>query len=51
MLKHNIAPFIRTQKQKRLLMKVTLIMHLNQSILQLYQRLKKSLGISLMIQS
>ena len=50
MIKHNIAPFIRTQKQKKLLMKVTLIMYVNQSILQLYQRLKKSLGKSLLIQ-
>ena len=37
MIKQNIAPFIQTQKQKQLLMKVILIMHLNQSFVQLYQ--------------
>ena len=36
--------FIDTQKQKQLLMKKTLMMYLNQSILQLYQAYKKSLG-------
>ena len=32
--------FINTQKQKQLIMKVTLMMCLNQSILQLYQAYK-----------
>ena len=32
-----MTPFAHTQKQKDLLMKVTLMMYLNQSILQLYQ--------------
>ena len=37
-IKQNMTHFINTQKQKQLLMKVTLlIMYLNQSILQLYQ--------------
>ena len=36
--------FIHTQKQKELLMKVTLMMYLSQYILQLYQTYTKSLG-------
>ena len=40
MIKQNIAPFIQTQKQKHLLMKVTLMMYLNQSIVLLYQACK-----------
>ena len=35
--KQNMIPFIRTQKQKQVLIKVTMIMYLNRSILQLYQ--------------
>ena len=37
MIKQNMTPFVRTQKQKQRLMKVTLMMYLNKSILQLYQ--------------
>ena len=33
MIKQNMTLFIHTQKQKQLLMKVTLMMYLNQSIL------------------
>ena len=40
MIKQYIAPFIWTQKQKQLLMKVTLMMHFNQSIALLYQTYK-----------
>ena len=40
MMKNYIAPFIRTHKQKQLLMKVTLMMYLNQSIVVLYQTYK-----------
>ena len=38
--KQNMTLFIHTQKQKQLLMKVTLMMYLNQSILRLYQTFK-----------
>ena len=38
--KQNMTLFIHTQKQKQLLMKVTLMMYLNQSILRLYQTSK-----------
>ena len=31
-------PFIQTQKQKQLLMKVIMMIHFNQCIVQLYQR-------------
>ena len=37
MVKQNIALFIQTQKQTQLLMKVTLMMYLNQTIPLLYQ--------------
>ena len=37
MIKQNIALLIHIKKQKQLLMKVILMMYLNQSILQLYQ--------------
>ena len=37
MAKQNITLFIHTQKQKQLLLKMTFIMYLNQSILKLYQ--------------
>ena len=37
MTKQNITLFIHTQKQKQLLLKMTFIMYLNQSILKLYQ--------------
>ena len=54
MIKHYIAPFIRTQKQKKLSMKVTLIMYLNQSIVILYQgykSLKDKVKVPFLIQS
>ena len=35
------TPFIQTQKRKHLLMKVTLMIYLNQPILQFYQTYKK----------
>ena len=38
MIKQNITPFILIQKQKQLLMKVILIIHLNHSIVLLYQK-------------
>ena len=40
MMKQNVAPFIRTQKQKQSLMKATLMMYLNQYTLLLYQTYK-----------
>ena len=43
-VKQNMMHFIHTLKQKQLSMKVTLIMYLNQSKLQLYQTCKKSFG-------
>ena len=46
MIKENKVHFIRPQKQKQLLMKVILIRHLNQSIVQLYQTLNNLLGIN-----
>ena len=39
----NIPLFILTQKQKQLLIKATLMMYLNQFILQLYQTYKNTL--------
>ena len=39
-----MAPFIYTQKQKQLLMKVTLMMYLNHSILQLYKNIQTFFG-------
>ena len=38
MIKQNITPLILIQKQKQLLMKVILIIHLNHSIVLLYQK-------------
>ena len=38
MIKQNITPFILIQKQKQLLMKVILIIHLNHAIVLLYQK-------------
>ena len=38
-----MTAFIDIQKQKQLLMKVTLMMYLNQSIIQLYKSFKKRL--------
>ena len=35
--KKNMTPFIRSQKQKQILVKVTLMIYLNQSILLLYK--------------
>ena len=43
-MEQNIVPFIRTQKQKQLLMKAILMMNLNQSIVRLYQTYKNLLG-------
>ena len=40
MIKQNITPFIHTQNERQLLLKVTLMMCLNQSVLQLHQRYK-----------
>ena len=40
MIKLNMAPFIHTHKQKQLSMKVTFMIYLNQSILQLYPTYK-----------
>ena len=48
-----MTPFICTQKQKQLLIKVTLMMYLNQSIPQLYQAYKtlwKKVQAELLIQ-
>ena len=42
-MQQNIAPFILTQQQKQLLMKVILMMYLNQSIGRLYQTSKDML--------
>ena len=44
MVKQNMTSFSQTQKQKHVLMKMTLMMHLNQFILQLYQNIQKALG-------
>ena len=44
MIKQNITLFIQIQKQKQLLMKITLMMYMNQSILQLYQTYKNMCG-------
>ena len=38
--KKNIAPFVRTQTQKQLLLKITLIMYFNQYIELIYQTYK-----------
>ena len=43
MIQQNIPSFILTQKQEQLLMRVTEIKYLNQSILQLYQTCKNIL--------
>ena len=37
MITQNMTPYIHTQRQKQLSMKVTLIIYLSQSILQLHQ--------------
>ena len=53
MLKQNIAPFTLTQKQKQLLMRVILMMYLNQSVVQLNQtnkNLLKKVWTGLLIQ-
>ena len=42
-IKQNITPFIRPQKQKQLLMKVILMVYLDQSIVRLYQTYKNHL--------
>ena len=49
-----MTPFVRTQKQEQRLMKVTLMMYLNKSILQLYQiyeYIQKKVQARLLIQS
>ena len=54
MMKQNIAFFIRTQKQNQLLMKVTLIMYLDQFVAQLYEmykNLSQKVQVGLLIQS
>ena len=53
-MKQNIAFFIRTQKQNQLLMKVTLIMYLDQFVAQLYEmykNLSQKVQVGLLIQS
>ena len=47
MMQQNIAPFILTQKQKQLLMKATLMMYLNQSIVRLMSKYENLLEKSL----
>ena len=50
----NAKPFIQTQKQKQLLMRVILIMYLHQFIVRLYQtykNLKEKVLAGLLIQS
>ena len=42
-MQQNIQAFIQTQKKKQLLMKAILMLHLNQSILQLSQTYKNML--------
>ena len=52
-MQQNIAPFILTQKQKQLLMKATLMMYLNQSIVRLmskYENLLEKVCAVLLIQ-
>ena len=54
MAKQNITLFIHTQKQKQLLLKMTFIMYLNQSILKLYQiqkNLQEKVQAGLLIQA
>ena len=43
MMQNNIAPLIQTQKLNQLLIKMTLMMYLNQSLLRLYQIYKNLL--------
>ena len=51
MIKQYITPFIRTQKQKILLMKVILMICLNQFILRLYKSLEKKVQFGWLVQS
>ena len=51
MIKQYITPFIRTQKQKTLLMKVILMICLNQFILRLYKTLEKKVQFGWLVQS
>ena len=54
MAKQNITPFFLTLKKKQLLMKVILMMSLNQSIILLYQTYKnlfEKVKFGLLIQS
>ena len=44
MMQQNITPFILTQKQKPLLMKATLMMYLNRSIVRVIPNVQKSFG-------
>ena len=41
MIKRSITPFINTRKYKSVLIKMKLMMYLNQSILQLYENIQK----------
>ena len=40
MMKQSVVPFVRTQKQKKILIKVILLMYLNQFIFQFYETYK-----------
>ena len=54
MMQQNISPFILTRKKKQILIKVTQLMHLNRSIIRLYQTYKnilKQAEVGLLIQS
>ena len=48
-MQQNIARFIRTQKQKQLLMRIIMMMYSNQSIARLYQTYIENLRVVLFI--
>ena len=48
-MQQNIARFIRTQKQKQLLMRIITMMYSNQSIVRLYQTYIENLRVVLFI--
>ena len=48
-MQQNIARFIRTQKQKQLLMRIIMMMYSNQSIVRLYQTYIENLQVVLFI--
>ena len=48
-MQQNIARFIRTQKQKQLLMRIIMMMYSNQSIVRLYQTYIENLRVVLFI--